>query len=217
MQWRRNSAIGNQSQVREPQSFTCTVHVSRELRSRAAWEFLDRHCAKTAGCCAISIIIELVHGRIDGGRNGTERNGTAHIKSVPTNARITAATAAIRSAVATQLSHGGLGRSRQKSKRASRLSIRPSCPRPGTPAWTGTLIARVSTTRHFAGDYCHSSWPRGRCAWIGSPRIKLLFQHSYLCAANVFADENLMALFTQREKDITTYIDILKEFLQYYA
>lgn len=149
--------------------------MSRELRSRAAWEFLDRHCAKTAGCCAISIIIELVHGRIDGGRNGTERNGTAHIKSVPANARITAATGAIRSVVATQLSRGGLGRSRQKSKRASRLSIRPSCPRPGTPAWTGTLIARVSTTRHFTGDYCHSSWPRGRCAWIGSPRIKLLF------------------------------------------
>lgn len=105
--------------------------MSRELRSRAAWEFLDRHCAKTAGCCAISIIIELVHGRIDGGRNGTERNGTAHIKSVLANARITAATGAIRSAVATQLSRGGLGRSRQKSKRASRLSIRPSCPRPG--------------------------------------------------------------------------------------
>jgi len=30
---------------------------------------------------------------------------------------------------------GGLGRSRQKSKRASRLSIRLSCLWPGTPDW----------------------------------------------------------------------------------
>lgn len=94
----------------------------------------------SAGFCAINIIIEPLHDRIDGAWRNVDSGAGRRIKSgapLMREPRITAA-AAIRSAVAAVRT---TGRSRQKSKRAPRLSIRPSCLRPNTPR-TGTLIAR---------------------------------------------------------------------------
>lgn len=131
--------------------------MSRELRSRDLEVIPSQHCAKTAGCYAISIIIELVHGQIDGGRKGTAHKIGARPLM---RANHSCARDKICCCGATR---GGLAAEVVKSP--NEPLVYPSGHlAPGRAHRTGTLIARVSTSRHFTGDYCHFSWPRGRCA-----------------------------------------------------
>lgn len=173
--------------IKEPDQRTSTIHVHSSREPRVAFArpgSSPANIAKTAGCYAISIIIELVHGQIDGGRDGTTHKIGARplMRTDHSYGRDN-----ICSCAATR---GGLAAEVVKSP--NEPLVYPSGHlAPGRALRTGTLIARVSTTRHFTGDYCHSSWPRGRCALDRhrSRRIKLLLQHSSLCAANVFTDD----------------------------